>query len=251
MKTFRKIFLAVTFVLIAVSANAQFSYGVKAGLNLSTLNGLKDALAEGENSNYKPGFHIGVAAQYMFTPQAGIETGLYYTTLGVKTSLDYSEEAGGIKVSMKEETTLSPAYLQLPVSFLYKFQIGEGLSLYPQVGIYLGYGIGGKIKAKVTGDFAGISANRTMERNFFGEDAMKITEGEGKGETETVKTEFTNRFDLGGTVGLNLQYTNFVFGVGYDLGLLKVNKEEIEGEAGKKLSDWKNGNIRVSVGYFF
>ncbi|GHV59161.1 hypothetical protein FACS1894182_12830 [Bacteroidia bacterium] len=246
MKKIRKICLAIVFVCIAASVSAQFNFGVTAGVNTSTMSGLKQN--ENVSVNSKTGFQIGVAAQYMFTPKVGIETGLYYTTLGVKgkEKAFYWEE--GIKVEAKQETTLDPAYLHLPVSFLYKFQIKEGLYLYPSVGVYLGHGIGGKVKLNLSGNVMGIPFSMDGNRNFFGKDILIIDDEEG---TDEEKTEIFNRFDMGGIAGLHLQYSNFVIGVGYDMGLLKVNKDDLYDVDGKKLSDWKNANIHVSLGYFF
>ncbi len=219
MKT--KVLIIIAFFAVAVSASAQFNWGVKAGFNASTIYGAKDNSDDDAKVNFRPGFHVGVMAQYMMTQKFGLESGLYYTTLGVNTSSEGSEDG----YSYKYESKVNPSYLQLPISALYKIRVGENLSLNPSLGMYFGYGIGGKIKD--TYKFNGES--ESSDENYFGK-----VDGE----------EWSNRFDMGATVGLNLQFEKFIIGLGYDYGFLKINKE-------KQDNNLYNGNIKVSVGYLF
>lgn len=215
MENLRKSLFVLVFFAVAIVANAQFNLGVKAGFNASTIRGLGSY--DGESVKFKPGFHAGLMARYMFTENMGLESGLYYSLSGAK------EE----NKDEKYKTTYSPSYLQLPVSFLYKINIGEGLTLNPSLGLYLGYGIGGKMKFEDEN-----YPEENQETDFFGK-----TDGE----------EYTNRFDMGATVGLNLQFEKFMIGAGYDYGLTRVNKE-------KATDGDKNiyiGNLKVSVGYLF
>jgi hypothetical protein len=216
MKT--KLLFIIAFFTIAVSASAQFNWGVKAGFNAATINGIKDFVTDEDlsvNTKYKPGFHVGIMGQYMLNSQLGLESGLYYTTLGV----DFDWKEDGEKVEGK----LNPSYLQLPLSLLYKINIGENLSLNPSVGVYFGYGLGGKVKESI--------GQYSFEEDIFG----KI-DGE----------EWSNRFDMGATIGLNLQINKILVGLGYDYGFMKINKEKGDGD-----KNIYNGNIKVSVGYLF
>ncbi|KAA6345296.1 hypothetical protein EZS27_007109 [termite gut metagenome] len=105
------------------------------------------------------------------------------------------------------------------------------------IGLYFGYGIGGKVTSKYS------EGEETEEESFdfFGKQDI------GEGET---KREVTNRFDTGLTLGLTLQYSKFTLGLGYDYGLLTVDKK-IEDEYSLSEKGVKNGNFKVSVGYFF
>ena len=224
------IFVMVVLLTTAFSVNAQLNFGVKAGLNASTITGIKDYMAEeiGDgtiSSSYKPGVHIGAFAQYMFSQEVGIEGGLYYSMLGAKVESKASFE----NYYLKATGTASPSYIQLPVSFLYKFNVGQDLQLYPSAGIYLGYGIGGKFKAELdTNVPAGLIDDDEFEyeMDYFGDDAG------------------TNRFDMGLALGFNLQYSKFIIGLGYDLGLTNIFKEVDD-------ASYKNGNVRISLGYLF
>ncbi len=229
MKT--KVLFIVAFFAVAVSASAQFNWGVKAGFNASTIYGIKE---DGDNStkvNYRPGFHVGVMGQYMMSQNFGLETGLYYSTLGV----NLKEEDHSEGDYYKSETKMSPSYLQLPISALYKIRIGENLSLNPSLGVYFGYGLGGKIK--FTEEYSESTDIDEWDEDYFGK--VEIYDGE-----TTEKKEWFNRFDMGATVGLNLQFEKFLIGLGYDYGFMKVNKEKMD-------KNLYNGNIKVSVGYLF
>jgi len=210
----KKTMLVLCVTLLSVAAvNAQgFRVGVRAGFNASSIRNLPELTADGggvvadAKNYYLPGFQAGVMAQYMLTSQFGLESGLYYSQLGIK------QEANILGLTITAKT--NPSYLQLPLTALYKFDAGLGLFLYPQAGVYLGYGIGGKTKM---GD---------LSFDFF--------------------TDDVNRFDAGLTFGFNVEHSNFVIGLGYDLGLLKINKESYSG-----MDDYKHANIKVTLGYFF
>ncbi len=184
-------------------------------------------------------------AQFMFAPSMGIETGLYYSSLGSKEKIDYSgnitEGPVTTGVNIDAKSTVSASYIQLPVSFLYKFNVGPGLSLYPSIGLYMGLGVGGNVKESGSIEFPDYPTfNKYIDSkvDLFGK-------GDKDGDGNYTGYE-ANRFDAGLTFGLNLEYNKIVLGVGYDLGLTKLNNESDSG-----VDDMHNRNLKVSVGYFF
>lgn len=192
MKTIKKILVVALLTLGVVSTQAQSTtWGIKAGLNLSSLEGI--ALAK-----YVPGFHVGAFGQFMFVDGFGLETGIGYSMLGNK--MEYT-------VAPLNETKISQTnhahYIQVPVRLLYKFNVGENLYLYPTAGLYLGYGLGGS-------------------NDIF---------------------DSYERFDLGMSIGLNLQFDQFTVGLGWERGLLKVFQEA--------KNNAYNSNVMLSVGYLF
>ena len=255
--------IAVTFIGFSFSANAQFNWGVKAGLNISSFSGFEKVQMNDYGYSYKleqsskAGFHVGINVQYMFTPQIGIESGFFLSTLGAKLKYvsevsniyyDYTNAGtGGIgdivaDGGWREEgkITVNPVYLQLPISFLYKFNLGKNLYLYPSAGFYLGYGIDGKIKTKYTlRDYWSIY-NETVKFDVFG---IHYVEDVGA-------VEIANRFDMGLIGGLTLQYSKFTFGVAYQQGLT-IFSEGSNDAVGITSDDLKNRNFKISVGYFF
>jgi hypothetical protein len=139
-----KIVFAATLVALTVGAtqvNAQdkpVTFGVKAGVNLSTLGGdLKD-------SKYTFKYQFGVTADIALTETVYIMTGLDFQAKGAK--------LGGIKYN--------PMYLQLPATIGYKFDLGGDTRLVLNAGPYIAYGIGGKAKG-------GESSQKLFKDNIF------------------------------------------------------------------------------------
>ena len=176
--------LLIALCLMAIAANAQLSVGIKAGLNISSIEEY-----EPYSLDSKAGFHGGIVLQYMITGNWGIESGIYYSTMGGKEKekdYDYPNLIDDYTV------TANPSYLQMPLSVIYKVNFNENLSLYPSLGVYFGYGLSGKIEAK--GEIR--NEDISVKRDFFDKN--------------------TNRFDMGGGVGINLQCNRMVFGFGYE-----------------------------------
>jgi hypothetical protein len=212
MKT--KILVLATFCLFTIAANAQFSIGVKGGLNVSSIEDLGPYSLDA-----KAGFHAGIMTQYMFNKNLGLESGLYYSLMGGKeTEKDYDRpnRIDDYKASA------NPSYLQMPLYAIYKVELAENLSVYPSLGLYFGYGLNGKIDVK------GIENGNdvTMRDDFFNDN--------------------NNRFDMGAGVGFNVQYKKAVFGLGYEHGFMKINKKDYPFDDDNSY----NSNIKLSVGFF-
>lgn len=117
------------FAFSVIGANAQStSWGVKAGLNVSSIEGYDWA-------KYTPGFNAGVFGQFLFSENFGLESGFFYSMLGHKVD---AGEQGTVK-----SVTNRASYLQLPLQLIYKLNAGPDLWIYPAAGIYVGYGLGG------------------------------------------------------------------------------------------------------------
>jgi hypothetical protein len=209
-----KKFLFVTAILLATGANvfAQgLQFGVKAGGNLSSVS----ISEEVDGLKFKPGFQIGVTADYGLSENLFILSGLEVVRKGWKTDIEV--DGGSYKSSA------SPLYLQLPVYVGYKIDLGVA-KFVPQAGPYIAYGLGGKFK---------------QESSFFGEkDTYK---GDYFGEDNNVR-----RLDFGIGVGVGLEFGKIGVTVGYDLGLANMADEKAEGDPSVK-----NNSLFLNVGYRF
>lgn len=217
----KKILFIAALMLSAVATNLDaqnFRWGVKAGLNITSVEDANipiDVYDEADLDS-KVGIYAGVMAQYFFTKEFGLESGLYFAQMGGKEKeLEYY---GGYKISA------NPSYLQLPIQAIYRFQLNKDLHLYPALGVYLGYGLGGNTKI-----------------DTYTMDGVRATE-----KTSYFKN-YANRFDMGVAVGVNLEYKKFILGVAYDRGFLKVNKHSYFFEDDNAY----NSATRISLGYFF
>jgi len=213
----KNVIVCICFLLgLSFSVHAQqLRFGVKGALNISEIDDFNIMNVpeddEGGDLGSKLGFYGGLAVQYLFDQNWGIESGFYYSQLG-------GEVERGLNPKCK--VTANPSYLQLPIQAIYKFDVNNsGLKIYPAIGLYIGYGLNGKVKVK--GETTGLFIPDSYD--YFDE---------------------VKRFDLGVALGLNFEYKDFVLGGAYDMGLTKVGKNSLNDNA-------RNSVMRVSLGYFF
>lgn len=205
MKKFR--FTALIVMLAVVTGvSAQLNLGIKGGVNMSNYYG--DELTE---KNVKIGFHVGLAADYEFIPGSALQTGLFFTTKGLKTE-DTNWDA---------EYSENLMYLQLPVHYAYKMDVTPGTRIVFHAGPYVAYGIGGKRNASI----GNIDADWDVD-NIFG-DAM---------------TQY-KPFDAGLGLGVGAEFGPILVDLGWDMGLVNISNADN--------GDIKNQNAYLSVGYKF
>lgn len=205
MKKFRLMALMAMLVMVA-GASAQVNLGIKGGVNMSNYYG--DELNE---KNVKIGFHVGLAAEYEFVPGSALQTGLFFTTKGLKTedtdwNAKYSENL---------------MYLQLPVHYAYKMDVTPGTRLVFHGGPYIAYGVGGSRKASV----GNINAEWDVD-NIFGDGLVQY-----------------KPFDAGLGLGVGAEFGPILFDLGWDMGLVNISRTSN--------GDIKNQNAYLSVGYKF
>ena len=186
---------------ILAQESAITNFGVNAGLNISNVS------FEGISGGSKTGFHAGASFEYHLLNSRPIylETGIQFTQKGYQIS-------GLGKANAN--------YLEVPVMVNYKFYSPAGITFYPSIGVYCGYGIGGKVKT-VFDDDDFLFEDESSD-SFFGEDGF-------------------NRLDFGVRLGVSAQWQQIVLGVGYERGLINIGN-------GSKAH---TSNIYISLGYRF
>src|SRR5690606_38480420 len=166
--------------LLAVGAQAQVSYGIKAGVNLPKLADkatFDDADAQKDYDEDQKGvknkaatnFYVTGYAKIGIAPNFYIQPGLSLQGKGGK--VEESESADGD--SWSETTTTNFLAIDIPVDLVYHIPAGAGNVLLG-VGPYLGFNISGKAKSKWTETFAGDTES--------GEATGKLKFGSGKQE---------------------------------------------------------------------
>jgi len=209
MKNFIKAGLVAVALLVNISANAQIplEFGVKAGVNMSNFGG------DSKDIEAKAGFNIGVTVDYAISSELYVLSGLELTTKGAKSKTT-------TPFGKKQETTMNPMYLQLPVHLGYKLEIAPETKLVFHAGPYIAYGIGGKNKTSIKDD----DVTHSTESKFFGDKGC-------------------DKLDLGVGLGVNVEFGKIGVGLGYDFGL-----NNISGNSSAKM---KNQNTYLTVGYKF
>lgn len=196
----KKLFtLAAVLAMTSTAAFAQFSYGVKAGLNLAKISNLKASVAVPEggkasiDSKFRPAFYVGGFAEYQCNEWFAVAGELLYSEQGGK--IKGSSTAGTETINLK--ATDKFGYLNVPI--LAKFYPHKSISidLGPQVAFLL------RAKAKSDGETVDIKKD------------MKSTE-----------------FALGAGVTWNI--ANFMVQGRYNLGLTDLVKDN---KGGKKLKN--------------
>ena len=173
-------FLFIAVMLIAVSANAQVSFGLKAGLNLATITG------NGGSADSKIGYKIGPALDFGIAENMSIQAAALLSSKGAK--------------------HVDANYLEVPVCFAYKFPIAPDTKIYVNAGPYFAYGLFGK-----TGGIDTFDDDFGMKKLDYG-----ATIGAG---AEVLKFNFGLNYDLGLAKiydGGSAKNSNFLISVGYN-----------------------------------
>lgn len=214
MKT-KIIALTTVITFIAFASQAQkTTFGVRAGVNFTNLNG-DDPNGNDLDYKMKVGFHVGANAEIPVAPEFYVQPGVLYSLKGAKV-----DDAADTKVHV--------SYIEVPINFLYKPELGDG-HLLLGVGPYVAFGVGGKIK----------NDNGDIDIEF-------------DKEVETLlQAAYTlKRFDAGGNLLFGYEFSNkFSVQLNAQLGLINI-APDIKSMPN---SDYKvkNTSFGVSVGYRF
>ncbi|HKZ65690.1 MAG TPA: porin family protein [Chitinophagaceae bacterium] len=201
MKT-KTLFIAVCATLFstAIFAQSKTTFGIRAGVNFQNLNG-KNAADDNWDNKLKTGFNAGVNAEIPVGIDFYVQPGLLFSTKGAKLE--------------DSDTKLNLSYLELPVNFIYKPELGTGRMVLG-FGPYAAYAVGGKTKEPDT----------------------DLEFGDQPGEWK--------RFDAGANLLAGYEFSNKLsFQLNAGLGLLDIRKRP----TGDSKSTVKNTGFGLSLGY--
>lgn len=195
-------------------------YGVRAGLNVANLS------MDGLPTSSKVGFHVAGVYQRLLTSSM---------PLYLETGLQVSQK--GCKLDFGESVKFNAMYLEIPVMVNYRFNIKDAVTLYPSVGFYYAFGIGGKTKYEGVDYDTDTTVSEKM--NTFDEYGLK-------------------RSDLGMRVSATAEWKKFAFSLGYEFGFMNVSQNKPGVTFGEDEECFitispkvKTSNFFVSVGYKF
>ncbi len=194
-------------ILIAGVTFGQAKWGIVAGPQFSSV-ATKNFTSNGkETSKILTSIRAGVTVDIPLADEFYIGTGLLYSGKGGKF------KNTDMKVSL--------GYLQLPINFMFKPEVGSG-RLVLAVGPYIAYGVSGKYK----------DIPLVGERKAFDDEATALLK--------------LKRFDAGGNLAIGYEMPmGLYFGLNADLGM--VNAFDNTNNDRK----FKNTSFGVSVGYKF
>jgi hypothetical protein len=195
--------------MITFSASAQFSVGVKGGLNLATLGG------DGESPDMRASFHVGGYLNFPLSDNLSIQPELLYNSVGAKNSESDSYEEDGFEITEKVDVVFKLNYVSIPLMMKYSFG-AINLQAGPQLSILA------KAKSKIEYE---IVVDGDLEESGSVEDDVDDIKG----------------FDVGLNVGLGADVGKLNATVRYSLGLANINDDSD--------FKTTNNVIQISVGY--
>lgn len=213
------------FVVLLMSA-AAFSqgFGLRAGVNLQTING-KDYAGDKLENDMIIGFSGSVNYEISIAESFYLQPGLNFITKGAR-STEEDEMIG------KVDYNLRISYLELPVHLLYKPELGSG-KIIVGFGPYISFGIDGKMKTEALGmtEEKGVSFTNKVDADYDGGFSIRP-------------------FDAGADVFFGYEFP-FKLSIQFNaqLGLMNL-WPEYEGEDEDE-SVFKNTGFGLSLGYRF
>ncbi len=219
----------LTFILaglvLATGAFAQkdkgFSYGVKAGVNVTTLSDTKD-IGEDYERKAKTGAYMGVMAAYKFNKVVGLQLEAIYSRQGGTWLEKDPAPTDKVRMSFKMD------YVNIPLM----------VKLYPckRLSIDFGPQFGFLVRGYMIQKIAVGDASPPETKNLI----IKIR--------EKIPTDYRKGFDLSLGLGVTCQiYKGLEASVRYNFGLTDVfDSDEIIGDASAK-----NRVLQIGMGYRF
>ncbi|MFD2969748.1 porin family protein [Sphingobacterium bambusae] len=180
-------------LLLAAGAQAQTSYGLKAGVNLGKYSNPSSIAKDYQVMN--PSFYVTGFADLPVASQFSIQPGVSLQGKGNKFKFDGDGADGKISTNVMS--------IEVPVNAVYWIPAGSG-NVFLGAGPYIGFNISGKTKG--SGNLGG----------FGGEGEQDIEFGSGDGEMKVI--------EAGANFMAGYKLSNgFLINAGYGLGLTALN----------------------------
>lgn len=215
-KIISTLFVAVALMFVGVqSAQAQFSWGVKGGLNLQKAD-FDDAMSNLKTDNFT-GFFIGPMAEFTI-PIVG---------LGVDGSLLYSQTGMSFTGDDGKDETLKSHSIEIPINLKYSIGLGKLASVYAAAGPQFAFALS---QDKWKNDLANYTSKP------FKKSQLSLNLGVGVKLLSHLQAGVTYNIPLGDTADFD----------GFDYNDVTDQYEVISGAIGAKNKTWK-----IHVAYIF
>lgn len=184
----------------------EFRLGLTAGMNVSNISN--------QDTDCRIGFNLGVRGEYNFTNNVYGNIGLLFTQKGSRTEASL-ELVNGTYVE-------NPCYLEIPLHVGYRFDMGNGISIFGETGPYFAFGVCGKSKFSADSS-TGYSSDFSID--FFKEDGAEA-----------------KKFDAGWGLRAGVEVSAFQISLGYEHGFVSL------WDGSKNCT---NSNLMVNLSYMF
>lgn len=209
----KKFFVFLCAAVFALSASAQVTWNIKAGIG-SAWCAIDDPKDLGSSKAHIVG-KLGVGLETPLTENFSLMPSFEFAVKGCKREYSWDD------ASLSEKVNLT--YIQLPIMAAYRFNATDRLNIAAKLGPYFAYALSGKYKGTYIED-----------NQNYNDDYDIFEDGEGG-----------KRFDAGLIIGVDFEFNRFVAGLEYERGftnLFDSTEDEVE---------IKNSAIYLTVGYKF
>ncbi len=199
----RNVSISFAFIFIMILPIGLYAqvFGVRGGLNLSKMTMKSEDMDLSDDFEIKPGLHIGPTVEFPLSENSSIEAALLLSQKGIKDSYKETYDGGYYESKM----VLNLWYIDIPILYKYKFQIGDKIQLFPALGPYVGIGLSGKSKNEFKSNYGNETHSSDIE---WGSDE---------------ETDMLKRLDAGLTIGGGLDINAFEFGINYNVGIANIS----------------------------
>ena len=213
MKKILTTIVAVAALFVAAPAQAQTSFGLKAGLNVTNMTLSSEELLSASN---RAGFFVGPTVKFTL-PIVG---------LGVDAAVLYDQREANLKGNTGETTTITQRSINIPINARYTIGLGDMAGVYLAAGPQFGFNVGDT-------DFslAGLTSSSTYENYTLKKSNFSINVGGG--------VQLMNHLEIGVTYNIALGKTGDADVIG------------TAGDAIKSVFETNKNAWQVSAAYYF
>ncbi|MFV0592119.1 MAG: porin family protein [Draconibacterium sp.] len=215
-KTFR--FLIIAFFIIQFGFSNAQNFGIKGGLNLSTMLSKDNDQRYSDNFSAITGIHFGFTYEHPLTNIVSVSSEILLSNKGMK--YDFSEDEAKISSDIKLY------YIDLPVMLKSRYDLGNGMKLYGATGPYVGIGLRGQSQTSTVYQDDSTCEKRDIEW--------------GTGPNDNLR-----RLDWGWTFSGGLQIEKIELGIAYDVGFANIAANRNNGTIAR------NRVVKASIAYQF
>lgn len=214
MKSIKLLLLAILLLVgnYIAAQSSPFSFTINAGGSLS------DMRIKGSSTDSKYGFRGGLGLEMNLPNNLFLQTGLDFAMKGANSSSmavgDINGDGYSPDVYMSEEKVRA-SYLVLPIKAGYRLNVSREVCLNFTFGPYLGYGIGGKYKAKEALKMA-LPGDSELSSGTYTEYSEY--------EYDTFSSETLKRFDMGLAGSVGVECKRILLNFGYEHGLINYSR---------------------------
>lgn len=212
--------LNTLFAMAQSETTRRTTFAILGGVNFQNLNG-EDMSGNKLENDLIVGYHAGLNLQIPVAPEFYFQPGLLFSTKGAKNTTE------------SITSTYNLSYIELPLNFVYKGQLGNGFFMVG-LGPYIAYGIGGKALYE--------SGSESLEADIKFKNEVVLG--------DPVDVVYLKPFDAGGNIFFGYELAGGLFmQLNAQLGMMNMTPDHYLFPGNNSIL--KNTGYGVSLGYRF